>query len=101
MSNPLCSVYFFSDSYVDSPGDFLDLSKVLRRIEMAICQYETVKGFSFKRETSKDVTYGKAMDVLDGAVSQRTLYPNAAIVRYDGYVMGAHLANGTTVYRNY
>lgn len=101
MSNPLCSVYFFSDSYVDSPGEFLDLGKVLKRIETAICQYETVKGFSFRRETSKDVTYERAMDVLDGSTDQRNLYPNAAIVRYDGYVMGAHLANGTTVYRNY
>lgn len=101
MSNPLCSVYFFSDTYVESPGNFLDLGKVLSRIEKAICQYETVKGFSFKRETSKDVTYDMAMDILDGSVNQRTLYPNAAIVRYDGYVMGAHLSNGTTVYRNY
>lgn len=91
-SNPMCHLYFFSCT---AKGGILSIHPKIKR---AICEYGTVNGFSFVRETSTTVKYDKAKVLMEQAKDTwKSHYPNAAIIRYDGVILDIFLFDSLTV----
>lgn len=92
VSNPLCHLYFFS---CIAKGGILSIHP---QIKKAICEYGTVKGFSFVRETSTLTQYSKAKALVEQAKGTwKGHYPNAAIIRYDGVILDVFLYDSLTI----
>ena len=90
--NPLCHLYFFSCT---AKGGILSIHP---QIKKAICEFGTVKGFSFVRETSTLTTYSKAKALVEPSREMwKGRYPNAVIVRYDGAILDVFLFDSLTI----
>lgn len=90
--NPLCHLYFFSCT---AKGGILSVHPQIKR---AICEYGTVEGFSFVRETSTLTQYSKAKVLMEQAKDTwKSHYPNATIIRYDGVILDVFLFDSLTV----
>lgn len=90
--NPLCHLYFFSCT---AKGGILSIHPQIKRV---ICEYGTVKGFSFVRETSTLIPYGKAKTLMEQTrEAWKGHYPNATIIRYDGVILDVFLFDSLTV----
>jgi hypothetical protein len=86
--NPLCHLYFFSCT---AKGGILSIHPQIKRV---ICEYGTVEGFSFVRETSTLTQYSKAKILREQTrETWKGRYPYSAIIRYDGVILDVFLSD--------